>query len=92
MCRFRVLSCSIFMGRYFCPALSHTDVRLGKILMAVVPMIGKLAVQLFSSYMPSYKYVLLYRTQHKNGMSLFLTPFSSAVYSEMYGWTKTCTH
>jgi hypothetical protein len=89
ICRFRILCCRIFMWRYMSPAV-HNDVRLGRILMAVVDVREEVSVQLFSSYVPRYTYVSLFRKQHKNGMSLFLTQCSSATYSEMSGWTKTC--
>jgi hypothetical protein len=82
--------------QYICVALLlspavHNDVRLGRILMAVVDVREEVSVQLFSSYMPRYRYVLLFRKQHKNGMSLFFTQCSSATYCEMSDWTKTCT-
>jgi hypothetical protein len=41
----------------------HNDVRLGRILMAVVDVREEVSVQLFSSYVP--RYVLLFRKQHK---------------------------
>jgi hypothetical protein len=70
----------------------HTDVWLGKILMAVVDATGEVSEQLFASYMPRYKYVLLFPKQHKNGMSLFLIQFCSGQHSEMSAWSTTCTH
>jgi hypothetical protein len=72
-------------------AAIRDDVRLGRIVMAPVDVRDEVSVQLFSSYMPRYKDVLLSRKQAKNGMSLFLTQCSSATYSEMSGWTKTGT-
>ena len=43
----------------------HNDVRLGRFRMAVVVR-EEVSIQLFSSYMPRYRYVLLFRKQHKN--------------------------
>jgi hypothetical protein len=97
----RNMQISYSLLQYICVALRpspavHKDVRLGRILMAVVDVREEVSAQLFSSYMPRYIYiyiyiyVLVFRKQHKNVMSLFLTQCSSATYCEMSDWTKTC--
>ena len=82
-CQVACTSSKNFKWRYWCTPLSYIDVRLCKILMVVVDMMGQFSIKLFSSCMPRYTKF--------DCMENNIKWTQNETYSEMCGWTNTYT-